>query len=166
MQGGGKRGRTYAFTGMVLVVGALSAYFLGPSPPSLNTAPKVPALAPANVPLATGEEPVERLFTQAGCPVCHTIPGIPGPEGRVGPKLVLGTTGVLRLADPAYRGTATTVREYVVESILNPGLYVVPGFPGQAMPGWYGQKLSAGALDKMAAYLEPLTDAEAPGASD
>jgi mono/diheme cytochrome c family protein len=35
---------------------------------------------------------------------------------------------------------------------------VVSGYPDQAMPGWYGRKLSAAALDRMAAYLEALTD--------
>jgi mono/diheme cytochrome c family protein len=110
------------------------------------------------VPLATGDEPIGQLFRQAGCVVCHTIPGIPGAEGREGPKLVLGSTGTTRLADPGYRGEAKTVREYIVESILAPGVYVVPGYPDRAMPRWYGQKLSAGALDKIAAYLERTTE--------
>jgi mono/diheme cytochrome c family protein len=106
------------------------------------------------VPLVTGEEPVPELFRRAGCPVCHEIPGISGAEGRVGPRLALGTTGPQRLNDPGYRGQAKTVREYVVESILNPGIYVVAGYPALAMPRWYGKKLSAAALEKIAAYLE------------
>lgn len=48
------------------------------------------------VPFVSGEEPVARLCTKAGCPVCHTIAGIQGAHGRVGPRLVLGTTGVQR----------------------------------------------------------------------
>ncbi len=35
--------------------------------------------APVNimdVPLATGTEPLDKLFVQSGCAVCHTIPGI------------------------------------------------------------------------------------------
>jgi hypothetical protein len=118
----------------------------------------VPQLDPALIPLVTGEEPTDVLFIKAGCPVCHTIPGIPGADGRVGPKLVLGTTGPQRLADPRYRGRARTVRDYVVESVLEPGAYVVSGFPDLTMPRWYGQKLSAAALDQMAAYLEALTE--------
>lgn len=117
----------------------------------------VPQIPPESVPLASGEEPIAVLFTQAGCPVCHTIPGIPGAEGKVGPRLVLGSTGAERLADPQYGGKATTPREYVVESIVEPGVYVVPGYPDRAMPRWYGQKLSALALDKIAAYLMAQT---------
>lgn len=91
--------------------------------------------------------------------MCHTIPGITGATGRVGPPLLLGTNGVKRLADPAYTGQAKTVREYIVESIVSPGDYVVPGYSDKMMPSWYGSKLSAVALDQMASYLERLTEA-------
>ena len=96
----------------------------------------------------SGQEPIGQLFVRAGCAVCHRIPGIEGAEGRVGPKLVLRTSGPKRLADPRYRGQAKTVREYVIESILNPGIYVVPGYQDKVMPRWYGRKLSAAALEK------------------
>ncbi|NKB81820.1 MAG: c-type cytochrome [Nitrospirales bacterium] len=116
------------------------------------------AISLEHVPLATGDEPVEKLFVQAGCPVCHTIPGIPGAQGRQGPILVLGSTAHERLADANYQGQATTEREYILESVLNPGAYVVPGYPDRVMPRWYGQKLSAKALDKIADYLEQVMD--------
>ena len=115
-----------------------------------------PTVSPDSVPLVTGDEPLREMFTRAGCAVCHVIPGIDGARGRVGPALVLGTTGRRRLADPRYRGRAETVREYVVESILTPSVYVVPGYPDRAMPHWYGKKLTAKALDKIAAYLSQV----------
>ncbi|MEW6543011.1 MAG: c-type cytochrome [Nitrospirota bacterium] len=129
-----------------------------------KTARGLPQLTQAMVPLVTGEEPLDQLFVKAGCPVCHTIPGIKGADGRVGPPLTLGTTGRQRLADPSYRGKAKTVRDYIVESVVEPSAYVVPGYPDRTMPAWYGQKLSATALDQVAAYLESLTeDAPQPG---
>jgi hypothetical protein len=118
------------------------------------TASSVPVLAPGMVPLVTGDEPIAEIFTRAGCLVCHTVPGIPGADGRVGPPLLLGATGPLRMADPAYRGHARTVHDYVIESVLEPGLFVVPGYPAGTMPTWYGAKLSALALEKIASYLE------------
>lgn len=120
----------------------------------------VPAmtLSPEKIPLTTGEEPIAEIFVRAGCPVCHAIPGVPGADGRVGPKLVLGTTGAQRLNDPAYRGQARTIHDYVVESVLEPERFIVPGYPGRTMPAWYGSKLSALALEKIAAYLEKQTD--------
>ncbi len=108
------------------------------------------------VPLSTGDEPIDQLFIQSGCAVCHTIPGIEPAKGREGPRLVLGINGPKRLADPNYKGTATTVREYIMESTLNPGAYVVPGYPDRVMPRWYGKKLNAKALDRIASYLEAL----------
>jgi hypothetical protein len=117
-------------------------------------------VSPEKVPLVTGEEPIVDIFIRAGCPVCHTIPGIPGANGQVGPRLVLGTTGEQRLRDPGYGGLAKTVHDYVVESVLEPGRFVVPGYPERTMPTWYGSKLSALALEKITAYLEQQTEHE------
>lgn len=121
----------------------------------METSP--PVLSPETIPLVTGDEPLDELFTRPGCPVCHVIPGIPGANGQVGPPLRLGITGKQRLNDPAYRGEAKTVREYVVESVLEPQRFVVSGYPEHTMPTWYGTKLSALALEKMASYLEQQT---------
>ena len=107
----------------------------------------------ANVPLATGKEPIDKIFIQSGCAACHTIPGIEAARGREGPKLELGTNARKRLADPNYQGRANTDWEYVQESILNPGVYIVKGYRDHVMPRWYGQKLSAVALDKIIQYL-------------
>lgn len=152
----GERAWTFIITGIVLLVAGLSYVWRQPAQPQARSA--AAPLSSAMVPLATGDEPIGQLFRQAGCVVCHMIPGIPGAEGREGPKLVLGSTGAVRLADSEYHGEAKTVREYIIESILAPGTYVVPGYPDRVMPRWYGQKLSAGALDKIAAYLERMTD--------
>ena len=111
-----------------------------------------------NIPLSTGDEPIEKLFVQSGCAACHTIPGIDAAKGREGPRLVIGTNGPKRLIDSNYRGSATTVREYVMESILTPGVYVVPGYPDRVMPRWYGKKLNAKALDRITTYLQTLTE--------
>jgi mono/diheme cytochrome c family protein len=143
---------------LVLVVTGVSYLWNNPTTFPWAPAEAAPRLVPAMVPLVTGEEPMPELFTRAGCVVCHTIPGIPAAEGRVGPKLILGLNGPKRLADPEYHGDATTSHDYIYESILSPGTYVVPGYPDHVMPRWYGQKLSAAALDKIAGYLESLSE--------
>ncbi len=153
-----ERAWTFLIAGIVLLGITYTALKPVSVPAPTNVSPPVPQLDPAMIPLVTGEEPTDVLFIKAGCPVCHTIPGIPGADGRVGPKLVLGTTGSQRLADPRYRGRARTVRDYIVESVLEPGAYVVSGYQDRTMPRWYGQKLSAAALDRMTAYLEALTE--------
>ncbi|HEY6260892.1 MAG TPA: hypothetical protein VIW47_04810 [Nitrospiraceae bacterium] len=140
---------------VALVLGTLLALRATKSSslPSVPVHPAV-ALAPDMVPLVTGDEPIREILTKAGCAVCHVVPGIPGADGRVGPPLLLGATGPGRLADPTYRGHAKTVHDYVVESVIEPGLFVVPGYPAATMPTWYGAKLSATALEKIATYLE------------
>ncbi len=150
--------RIFFLLGGVLLIATLLSIWLGSILSQKNASSRSSQLDPSKVPLVSGVEPIPELFTRAGCPVCHTIPGIAGAEGRVGPKLVLGLSGPTRLADPAYKGQARTVHEYVIESVLSPGIYVVPGFSEQAMPRWYGQKLSATALEKIATYLESLNE--------
>lgn len=120
-------------------------------------------LSAERIPLTTGDEPIEEIFTRAGCPVCHMIPGIHGANGQVGPKLVLGTTGKQRIHRSDYRGQAQTVHDYIVESVLDPERFVVPGYPPLTMPAWYGSKLSALALEKIATYLEQQTEPAPPG---
>ncbi len=103
--------------------------------------------------LATGKERLEGIFLQSGCMACHEIPGITGAKSTFGPKLTMGTSAPLRLSDPHYSGNATTVREYIKESILNPKIYVTKGFRDNLMPRDYGTAISALALDKMVDYL-------------
>lgn len=125
---------------------------------SPGSSPSAQSIDPNMVPLVTGDEPIQEIFVRAGCPVCHQIPGIAGAKGQVGPPLWLGKTGASRLADPQYKGQAQTVREYIVESVVSPGTYVVPGFPPDTMPTWYGRKLSGAALSKIASYLDQAVE--------
>lgn len=155
------RDRCVFWVAMSLVL--LSAVWALREPPASR--PKTSHLAPSTltpktIPLVTGDEPIIDIFTHAGCSVCHVIPGIPGANGRVGPPLVLGTSGRQRLSDPTYHGSAKTVHDYIVESVLEPQRFVVHGYPEHTMPSWYGSKLSALALEKIALYLERQADGE------
>ena len=117
---------------------------------------------PAGGVIATGEEPIGELFMKAACPACHTIPGIEGATGKVGPMLVEGTSAPMRLKDPSYQGKAKSVREYVTESILDPSAFVVKPFPDNQMPKDFGLKLSAGAVNKIVDYLSQLKEGQPP----
>jgi mono/diheme cytochrome c family protein len=120
------------------------------------------AAAGAGGVLADGSEPVDQIFAKAQCVVCHTIPGIAGAVGTVGPKLVEGTNAPNRIKDPAYKGGAKTVREYITESVISPSTYVVKPFPDGVMPKIFGQKLSAGALNKIVDYLSQVQEGKEP----
>lgn len=112
--------------------------------------------------LADGTEPVDQIFAKAQCVVCHTIPGIPGAVGTQGPKLEEGTNAPQRIKDPAYKGTAKSTPEYIMESVVSPSTYVVKGFPDNLMPKVFGQKLSAGAIKKIVDYLSKVQTGKAP----
>ena len=143
----------------VIALGVLWTFRAIEQPPSRPASvPAAASLSPEMVPLVTGDEPLAVIFTRAGCSACHRIPGIDGADGRVGPPLLMGISGPERLRNPLYRGRAKTVHEYVIESVLEPSLFVVPGYPPNTMPNWYGAKLSALALERIASYLEQQKD--------
>ncbi|MEX5216741.1 MAG: nitric oxide reductase [Nitrospira sp.] len=121
-----------------------------------------PAAGGGTTLMADGTEPVDQIFTKATCVACHTIPGIPGAVGTVGPKLDEGTNAPLRLKDKDYKGTAKSTSEYIMESIIDPSKYVVKGFPDNQMPKVFGQKLSAGALKKIVDYLSQIHAGKEP----
>jgi mono/diheme cytochrome c family protein len=106
--------------------------------------------------LADGTETVDQIFAKGQCVTCHTIPGIDGAVGTIGPKLEEGTNAPQRIHDPAYKGTARSTPDYIMESVVSPSAYVVKGFPDNTMPKIFGQKLSAGALKKIVDYLSQV----------
>ena len=125
-----------------------------PPPPKPPT-PKVKVYSPL---FAYGDEPIEEIFGKVGCGDCHIIPGILKATGTVGPSLAMKSLAALRLADPAYDGSATSVREYVIESILFPSLYVSAGYPDDTHPKVYGERLSAKALYRIVEYLSQIEE--------
>ncbi len=112
--------------------------------------------------MADGTETVDQIFQKAQCVACHTIPGIPGAIGTIGPKLEEGTNAPLRMKDKDYHGTAKTVPDYIMESIVSPSAYVVKPFPDNTMPKVFGQKLSAGAIKKIVDYLSQVKAGSPP----
>ncbi|MBC8285999.1 MAG: cytochrome C [Nitrospinae bacterium] len=107
----------------------------------------------------TGKEDIQAMINKLGCPLCHTIPGVEGAVGELGPKLHEKINAPNRIKDPNYKGKATNTKEYVRESILNPGAYVVfneeagESYPDGLMPTSFGEQLSVAALDKLVDFI-------------
>ncbi len=107
----------------------------------------------------TGDETPEEIINILGCPLCHTIPGVEGAVGALGPKLHEKTNAPNRMKDARYEGTAKTTKEYVQESILNPSAYIVMNeeegdlYPDGVMPQDFGSKLSVNALNKLVDFI-------------
>ena len=126
-----------------------------PPAPKSPPPPKVKVYSPL---FAYGDESIEEIFGKVRCGDCHIIPGILTATGTVGPSLAMKSLTALRLADPAYDGSATSVREYVTESILFPSLYVPPRYPDDVHPKGYGERLSAKALYRIVEYLSQIEE--------
>ena len=107
----------------------------------------------------TGTEDIQAMINTLGCPLCHTIPGVEGAMGMLGPELHEKINAPKRIKDPNYKGKATNTKEYVRESILNPGAYVVFNeaegelFPDGLMPTDFSQMLSVHAIDKLVDFI-------------
>lgn len=85
------------------------------------------AAAPADVVAA---------INKGGCPACHTIPGVPGAQGQVGPNLSnIGVTA-------ATRREGYTAEQYIRESLEQPAAFTVPDCPtGPCVTGTMPQQL-------------------------
>ena len=106
------------------------------------------------------ETSVKQLFLQHACAACHTIPGVPGATGKVGPPLNLKAKAAQRLKDPAYQGRASSPREYIAESILYHDMYVVADewtYAQNTLPSsTYQNSIKSSDLNQMVEYLIQL----------
>ena len=113
------------------------------------TAPAVsqPAAAPGKGDAVNGE----KVFNTQACNACHSLK-----EGEkiVGPSLYhVGQTAANRIKDSGYRGKAKTAEEYLRESMVDPNVYIVPGYAAGIMIQDFGKKLNAQELEDVIAFL-------------
>jgi cytochrome c2 len=153
----------------VLFVAAASALLLaagcGGSEPEPTKAPEpaaVAAVEPTKVP-ADIVEKGKAVYNQYGCQACHAIKGFA--EGQVGPELTnIYVSAQKTIASAEYKrsaGKATTVEEYIRESILNPNAYVGPQCPTGPCPQGvmiqnFEQQISKDELEALIGYLMTL----------
>jgi len=151
-----------------------------PSPEEIKTAyekfipesarPKMAAPVDAGDPCVKfacpGDTP-EQIVTKMGCAACHKIPGIDfAKTGAIGPLLAEGSNAPGRITSPEYKAAmqagkahATTPKEYVIESIMDPSAFIVQGFevmsPGgkSLMPADFATKFTYAAVSKLADFL-------------
>ncbi|HRF49841.1 MAG TPA: c-type cytochrome [Anaerolineales bacterium] len=103
----------------------------------------------------------EALFKQStigtasapGCSTCHTLDGSalvgPSQQGLVG-------RAEAAIASAEYAGTATTVEEYIKESITNPDVFLEEGFAAGVMYQNYGTELTEQEIADLVAFLATL----------
>lgn len=94
---------------------------------------------PAQEPVARGRQ----IYRKLDCGRCHVIDG---EGGRIGPELThIGTAA-------AERAPGVGPDDYLRESVLSPGAYVVPGY-NDVMPRGLARDLSPADLEALVRYL-------------
>ena len=109
----------------------------------------------------TCDEPecVPEMINALGCPLCHTIPGIEGAVGELGPPLHQKIDARNRILDPKYKGKAWSAREYVKESIVSPNIYIVfneeagEPYPEGVMPQNYAKQIPPRLLELLVDFI-------------
>ena len=131
--------------------------------PQASAEPEGEGAGGENPLLTTGDESLPEIFEKAQCTVCHSIPGIPGAdEGDFGPDLYVKSNAPARMSDKNYAGAATSVQSYILESIMDPNLYIVPDFDEDLMPDDFGTTLNAKTLFRIVNYLSLLEKGKDP----
>lgn len=124
--------------------------YTGEEKPAAAATPAEPAGGEPADPLALGKQ----LYQGQGCSGCHTLADA-GATGTIGPTHEgLAQTAAKRIADPGYTGQATTAEEYIHESIVDPSVYVVPGYQ-PIMPSY--STLSEEQVNALVQYLMSVT---------
>jgi hypothetical protein len=125
------------------------------------------APAQAGPPIALATDTPDQIVQKMGCFACHQIPNIGIAKiGIIGPLLTEKTNAIKRIKSPGYlamvkagKAHAKTPKEYVMESIVCPDCFIVPGFEQKSNPTKsdmiqdFATKFTFGALEKMADFL-------------
>jgi cytochrome c2 len=101
------------------------------------------------------------LTTTNACVACHiqgtTGPGwLPTAENATPKGEGIATRAQHRFKDPGYTGVASSADGYLLESIITPNAFIVPGFPSGVMPQNFGTVLKPQDLADIIAYLNTL----------
>jgi len=126
------------------------------SQPVTETASALAPVTPSGSPGAGDPALIEAglaVYRQQYCGVCHTLSAA-GTRGAFGPPHDgMGATAAARIADPSYTGSATTAAAYIMESLINPYIYLVPGYTAtpHRMPPY--SHLDPASLDALVAML-------------
>lgn len=117
--------------------------------------------APVAAVVATEEAIADPALLGAGlatyraqyCGVCHTLDAAET-RGTFGPPHNgMGATAAARLLEENYSGSATTAAEYIRESIVEPQVYIAPGYAttSHRMPTY--AHLDSATVDALVAFL-------------
>ncbi len=110
------------------------------------------------VPLPPGDADRGKALTEGnlGCVGCHILAATGPAWLPSGDTPGIGDRAAMRIEQPEYTGKATSAEQYLLESIVMPNAFVVPGYEPNIMPGNYGERLTIQDAADLIAYLQTL----------
>lgn len=139
----------------VLALGMLA----GCQPSVTNETPTQPTNSVSNSPAAestTEADIIARgiaVYQENLCATCHALSIIGATSGLAPTHDNMGAIAAERIADPDYRGAATTPAEYLYESIVDPRAYIVEGYARSLHPMPVFAHLPEADIDALVAML-------------
>jgi mono/diheme cytochrome c family protein len=95
----------------------------------------------------------EALATSQGCVGCH----VANPTGPAwlptADQPGIGDRAATRFTESGYAGSATSPEQYLLESIVNPTAFLIPGYELVQMPTTYGQTMTVQDAADLIAYI-------------
>jgi len=91
---------------------------------------------------------------QLGCAACHTLSTVGPPWAATGGLPGLAVRGPIRIQQADYSGNATSGDEYLIESVVEPNLFVVEGYAASVMPTDFGERVTLQDMANLLAYLK------------
>jgi len=90
------------------------------------------------------------------CAACHVLstagPAWPPAAGAPG----IGVRAETRIGEAGYAGSATTAKQYLLESIIDPNAYLVEGFAAGVMPANFDTRMTPQDAADLIAYMLTL----------
>jgi nitrite reductase (NO-forming) len=126
---------------------------------------------PSSAQTTGGDSKVLAAFQKGACGSCHTIAGVPNAVGVIAPNLSnVSASAEEHFKSGNYTGKATTVEEYIHESIVDPNLYIAPKCPTGpctpgVMPATLKDSLTTDEIDSIVKYLSGSPSSESSLAS-
>jgi mono/diheme cytochrome c family protein len=98
----------------------------------------------------------QTIATAQGCVGCHVTTNTGPAWNPTADQPGIGTRAETRFTEAGYAGKATSAQQYLLEAIVNPSAFIVPGFDVVAMPATYGQAMTAQDAADLIAYIQTL----------
>lgn len=105
--------------------------------------------------LPAGDPEAGRVLAEGtiACAACHVLAPVGPPWAATEDQPGLAVRAGLRILQDDYQGEATSAEEYLIESVVRTGAYLVPGYQDTPMPINFGERITLQNMADLLAYM-------------